>query len=273
MNWGIIGTGNMGKVLIHALIEGGVTEPRQLFIHNRTLSKAFDVKQDYPDINVCPTPEKTVKFSDIIFICVKPLDVFPLIKRIQPELNQEHCVISITSPISVQQLEEYLPCQTARIIPSITNRGLFGVTLLSFGEQIDSNLKEYLIQSCKLFSSPIIIDDEITRVSSDIISCGPAFFSYLIQRMIQAACEETDIEYDNAVELAEKMIVGFGKLIEKGYYSFENLEKKVTVKGGVTGAGIEVLEREVGDMFHKLFRATHNKYYDDQKKIMEQLST
>ncbi|MBO8156015.1 MAG: late competence protein ComER [Bacillaceae bacterium] len=272
MKWGIIGTGNMGKVLIHAFINSGVTDPGHVYIHNRTLSKAFDLKTDYPDINVCPTPEKVVSMCDIIFICVKPLDVFPLVRKIRPKLKKEQCVISITSPISVRQLEEELPCQTARIIPSITNRGLNGVTLLSFGDRIEQNLKEYLIQSCKLFSRPVIIDDSITRVASDIVSCGPAFLSFLIQAMIQAACEETDIDYDSAMELAQEMIVGYGKLMEKGYYTLENLEKKVTVKGGVTGAGIEVLEKEVGDMFHRMFQATHQKYYDDQDKILDQLS-
>ena len=43
-------------------------------------------------------------------------------------------------------------------------------------------------------SVPVTIDEKITRVASDIVSCGPAFFSYLLQRFILAAVKETEID-------------------------------------------------------------------------------
>ena len=68
MNWGVIGTGNMGSVLIDAWLTSGVVSQDNLWIHNRTLAKAFDIKDQYPSINVCTTPERVIKNADIIFI-------------------------------------------------------------------------------------------------------------------------------------------------------------------------------------------------------------
>jgi len=57
------------------------------------------------------------------------------------------------------------------------------------------------------------------------------------------------------------MFIGIGMLIEKKYYTFPELQKKVTVRGGITGEGINVLEESaMEDIFRKIFRATHNKF-------------
>jgi competence protein ComER len=271
LQWGIIGTGNMGTILIETWLTKNVINEEDLWIHNRTLAKTFDIKDRFPKINVCTAADKVVKNADLIFICVKPLQVLPLINQIKPYLHKNQCIISITSPISISELEELVPCNVARVIPSITNRSGFGVTLTTFSERMNKHLKEYIIQSLKLFSQPMEIDEDITRVSSDLVSCGPAFLSFIIQEFIHAACEYTDLEREKAIKLAEQMIIGFGKLMEDGYYTLKELQEKVTVKGGVTGAGLKVLEEELGDLFTHVLEATHKKFLEDKQNIKNQL--
>lgn len=270
MKWGIIGTGNMGKILAEAWLESGMINEDQLYITNRTLSKAFGLKEKYPGVHLCEEVNDLAKTVDLLFICVKPLDIHPLLMNISSNLSKQQCLVSITSPFAVDELEGLVPCQVARLIPSITNRALAGVSLLTFGERIDPVMKAYLLQSTKLFSKPVEIKNSITRVSSDIVSCGPAFFSYLIRRFIQAACEETEITEAEATTMMTEMMIGFGRLIEDGHYSLSTLQEKVCVKGGVTGEGIQILEREIGDMFNLLFHKTHEKYAQDKREIAEQ---
>ncbi|WP_102026963.1 late competence protein ComER [Salirhabdus sp. Marseille-P4669] len=273
MRWGVIGTGNMGSILIDAWVSKNVVDEENIWIHNRTLAKAFDIKDRYSKLNVCTTADKVVKNTDIIFICVKPLQVLPLLKQLKPYIHENHCIISITSPVSIEELETVVPCQTGRVIPSITNRAGFGVTLTTFSDKMDETLKAYLIQSLKLFSNPVDIDESITRVSSDIVSCGPAFISYLLQSFIKAAKEYANLEVEKGYKLAEQMIIGFGKLLEEGYYTLETLQEKVTVKGGVTGAGLKVLDEELGDLFLHVLEATHEKYGEDKSGVSQQLPT
>jgi len=270
MKWGIIGTGNMGTILTEAWLDSGMINQEDLYITNRTLEKAYNLKQNYPGVHVCEDAETVTEETDIVFICVKPLDIHPLLIKLEPTLSKQQCLVSITSPYAVEDLEKLVPCQVARLVPSITNRALAGVSLLTFGESVEPVMRGYLTQSCKVFSRPVEIKDSITRVSSDIVSCGPAFFSYLIQRFIQAACEETDITEEEATIMMTEMMIGFGKLIEDGHYSLKTLQEKVCVKGGVTGEGIAVLEREIGNMFNLLFHRTHHKYAKDKREIREQ---
>lgn len=263
MKIGIIGTGNMGRILIEALLESKAISPSSLTITNRTLSKAVQIQDEYKGIVIYENPSDVARNCQLIIICVKPLDVFHVIQEIRPSLSESSCVVSITSPINVDQLECVLPCSVARVIPSITNRALSGVSLFTFGKGCKEEWKRTLLALFSFISTPVEIEENVTRVASDIVSCGPAFFSYLTRRFIEGAISETKINEETATKLASEMLIGLGQLLNRGLYTLPALEEKVIVKGGITGEGIKVLESELGDVFEHLFQATHQKFAED----------
>lgn len=267
MNVGIIGTGNMGRLLVEAFIEGEAVSSSSLIMTNRTKSKALLLKDKYQDIKIGDNAAEVAAESNLIFLCVKPLDMFKILQEIHPFLTKDKCLISITSPIQTEQFEKKVPCSVIRVIPSITNRALSGVSLITYGKHCNEAWKATVEQLFAKISVPVEINEEVTRVASDIVSCGPAFFSYLLQRFIQAAVSETEIEEKVATELASQMIIGFGDLLKQGLYTLPTLLEKVCVKGGITGVGIEVLEKEMGEMFEHLFHATHEKFEEEVEKV------
>ncbi|MBB5354553.1 competence protein ComER [Anoxybacillus mongoliensis] len=271
MNIGFIGTGNMGTILIESFINGNAVKPEQLFITNRTLEKAYNIQKRYPDVHVMATNEEVAKHATILFICTKPLHMPAVLKKLRPHLTDHHCVVSITSPISIQQLESLVPCHVVRAIPSITNRALAGSTLITVSERCTEADRATIEQLFRSISRPIYIDEPITRIASDLTSCGPAFFSYLIQKFIDAAVQQTSITKEQATTLATDMIIGLGALLEQQLYTLPTLQEKVCVKGGITGAGIEVLEKEVGDLFVHVFQKTHEKFYEETEKVRQQI--
>jgi competence protein ComER len=272
MKIGMIGTGNMGKILVEAMIDGNAISPEDVFIYNRTLNKALEIKENYPNINIGSSDIEIAKETDLIFLCVKPHDMYGVAQNISPVLTKDKCVVSITSPISPSQLDTFFNCSVARIIPSITNRALAGVSLFSFGSNCTEEWKKKLEGFYEKFSTPLEIEDNITRVASDIVSCGPAFFCYLTRKFIEGAVEETEIDLETATKLASEMLIGLGELLKKGYYTLPTLQEKVSVKGGITGEGINVLERQLGDTFNQLFQATQAKYEDDKLSLKNLVS-
>jgi competence protein ComER len=272
MEVGIIGTGNMGTILAEAMLSANAVSPSSMAVTNRTKSKALMLKDKFPGISVENRAIDVATRADLVFICVKPKDVYMVLQELKPVIKKEQCVVSITSPISVTNLEKQLVCSVSRVIPSITNRAFSGVTLFSFGEQCSDAWKDNLWQLFKYISVPVEIDESTTRVASDIVSCGPAFFSYLTQRFILAAIKETKIKEDTATTLASEMLIGLGELLKKGHYTLPTLQEKVCVKGGITGEGIKVIEAELGDMFEHVFQATHRKFDEDVALIKKQFS-
>lgn len=262
----------MGRILLEAMVEGNAISPKGICIYNRTPQKALDLKREYPELTVASHFIDIAKDASLIFLCVKPHDILAVSKEIASYISTDQCVVSITSPISPKQLESILPCSVVRIIPSITNRALSGVSLITTGDRCKKEWEDKLYSILESFSTPIQIDDAITRVASDIVSCGPAFFSFLTQRFIDGAVEETKIDEETATKLASEMLIGLGELLKKGYYTLPTLQQKVCVKGGITGEGINVMEQELGYIFNHLFQATHSKYNEEKMTLQKKLS-
>lgn len=214
---GVIGTGNMGTILIEAWLEAKILNPADLIITNRTLSKALMLKEKHPGIKVAESAAEIAEQADFIFLCVKPLQINSLLQGIKQHIKRDQLVISITSPLSVSQLESAVNAPCARFIPSITNRVGSGVSLLSFSESCSKEKVSALFDLASAISAPVIIENDITRVASDIVSCGPAFFSYLAQAFIDAACQTTKIDKETATTLTENMLVGLGNCSVKGF--------------------------------------------------------
>ncbi|WP_053367203.1 late competence protein ComER [Bacillus sp. FJAT-27245] len=272
MNIGIIGTGNMGRILAEAFIDSGAVKAESLMVANRTMAKALELKKVYPGIQVAEKAEEVARHSDMVFICVKPLEIHGLLGTITSLLTKEKCLVSITSPIRTGQIETLVDCSVIRAIPSITNRALAGACLMTYGEKCDPEWKNKAFNFLSKLSTPIEIEQEYVRVSSDIVSCGPAFFSFLLQAFIEAAVKKTAIDKERATQMASTMIIGMGELLSQGHYTLPTLQEKVCVKGGITGEGIKVLEKGIGDLFYHLLDATHAKFEEDLKKAEEQYS-
>jgi competence protein ComER len=268
---GIIGTGSMGTMLVDAFLESHALQEQEITIFNRSEQKALRLKESYPKIHVASSAKEVVGQSKIIFVCVKPPQIPSLLDEIADHLQSSHLLVSITSPITVEAIEANVPSKVARAIPSLINQTLSGPSLLSFGSRCTPLDKDVLTHLLRHISEPLEISEDITRVSSDIASCGPAFFSYLTQGFIDAAVRQTNITEDEATVLATNMLIGLGKLFEEERFTLTSLQERICVPGGITGEGIDVLRNETGLMFDHLFQRTHRKYYIEKKHIEDSL--
>ncbi|MGG1573558.1 late competence protein ComER [Fictibacillus sp. NRS-1165] len=270
MKLGFIGTGNMGSILVSSFIESSAVQPSRIMVTNRTLAKAERLQSVHPKLRVGTSAEEVIRFADILFICVKPHQFYEVLSENKKFISRHKLVVSITSPISCEQIENLLDCSVARAIPSITNRALSGTSLITFGAKCHTEYKEKLLSLMSFISKPVIIDENVTRISSDIASCGPAFIGYLVQCFVDSSIKKTELTRNQATLLASEMIIGMGKLLETEVFSLPSLIEKVCVKGGITGEGIKILNEGAGDVFDKVIGRTHAKYHEECKKISEQ---
>jgi competence protein ComER len=269
MQIGFIGTGSMGRILIEAFIEAETILSSNIHASNRTSAKVEELANSYPGLHAHRSNREVAQRSDLLFLCIKPLEFKKVVDEISPYLTSEQIVISITSPVEIKDLENLLPSKVAKIIPSITNSVRSGASLMIAGERLSSKEKGLLYHLMESISQPIWIEEQYTRVSSDIVSCGPAFLSFILQQFIDAAVRERGIPKDQATALASCMTVGLGELLAQEKFSLPTLQERVCVPGGVTGAGLKVLEGEINNMFDLLFRETHHKFEEDQQGVYE----
>ncbi|WCK53512.1 late competence protein ComER [Aneurinibacillus sp. Ricciae_BoGa-3] len=266
MQYAFIGTGNMGTILIESLIESGAIHPSQIIASNRTPEKLERLANKFTELKVSHN-KNAAREASILFLCVKPHDYPVVLDEISESLTPGKIVLSITSSIGPAMLERHSHAKAARIIPSITNSACSGASLITFGSRIDASDKQILLRLFSTISKPIEINEDITRISSDLVSCGPAFFSFLVQRYIDCAVKETNISKDQATSMITEMLIGLGKLLEEGRYTLPALQEKVCVPGGVTGIGLEVLDKTTDQTFERLIEATHQKFKTDIEEV------
>lgn len=272
MKVGFIGTGSMGSILIEALIQSGALQPHDITVSNRTESKARKLQQRYAGLNIARLNAETVAQSDIVFICVKPLEFKRVIDEISSTVKPEHIIVSITSPVFVHHLEQQLNCKIAKVIPSITNSVCSGASLCIFGSRMQSEDREMLEGLLGFISMPQMIDEHYTRITSDLSSCGPAFICYFLEKFIDAAVQETGLSEDDATQLASHMLLGTGKLLTSGHFTPASLQQRVAVPNGITAEGLRLMSDHLDGMFNQLIRTTHAKYEDDIVKLEEMFS-
>ncbi|NHN30975.1 late competence protein ComER [Paenibacillus agricola] len=267
MKVGFIGTGSMGRIMIEAFIQSGALHPGQITITNRTIAKAEQLAMIYPGLQLSHSNVDVTLQSDILFICVKPLEYKTVLVQIKEHIKQLQILVSITSPVLIRHLEELLPCKIAKVIPSITNYVSSGAALCIYSERMTNADIEVLERLLSHISSPIRVAETHTRISSDLSSCGPAFLSLFLQKFIDAAVEETGMSKVDATLLASEMLLGTGKLLTTGGFTPLTLQQQVAVPGGITAEGLRIMEKELRGMFNNLIRTTHNKYDEDVAKV------
>jgi len=271
MQIGFIGTGSMGSILVESLLTSKALRPENIILSNRTPSKAERLAARYPGVTVASSNAEVAQNANVLILCVKPFEYKQALEQLTSWLSADHLLITITSPIRLSQLEEWVPCAVARVVPSITNAACSGISLCEFGSRITEQQREWMLSLLSNISRPVEVSETFLRVASDISSCGPAFLSFILQQMIADAVEETGISHEAATYLAAQMLVGMGELLKQEIFTLPTLQERVCVPGGITGEGLVALKQSIPGVFRSVFRRTHAKFAEDQEQMKEHL--
>ncbi|MFC4076787.1 late competence protein ComER [Salinithrix halophila] len=273
MTVGFIGTGSMGRTLIEAFIQAGKLKPADILAANRTKAKAALLAKNHPGLRVAHSNRQLAEESPCIFLCIKPKEYRAVLEEIKDVVRPNQIVVSITSPVMIRDLEEWVPAKVAKIIPSITQAVLSGNSLFVPGSRLTEEDQEMLWDLFSTVSRPLVIEERHTRIASDLASCSPAFLANLLEKLADAAVEETKIPPEAARSLVTQMAHGLGRLLTEGGFTLESLQDRVAVPGGITREGLNLLDQDVGPVFNRLIRLTHAKYDEDVQQVQHSLCT
>lgn len=268
MELGIIGTGSIGGMLTRAWLSSGQLE--RVHLYNRSPDKVAALAAPYGERAVVhPSAEALVTATPWVILCVKAEDARAILPTIARLLPTDGLLVSTNSALSLYELESLLPCYVAKLIPSVTQEVAAGALLLMSGprlvqsEQVGSHTLARLRDALSAIGSPYEIPEDALRVYSDMTSCGPAFLAQWLHAFAHAASER-GVPLQIAQKLLSDMAFGVGKLCQSGY-RLEDITQRVAVPGGVTSAGIKVLDEAVVGVFERLLDTTAKRQEDIAK--------
>lgn len=260
MKIGIIGYGSMGKMILEKFIETKTMEQEKLFVSNRTYDKIMGLNRIYPKLNICRNNIDAVKDADMVFICVKPLEIKIVLSEIINDIKNDCHIISLNGSVLFKQLEQI--CQNkkiSKIIPSVTAEVNKSVTLICHNNHVDYDDKNILRKLIGCFGSFVELPETEIGMGSELTSCMPGFIGAIFKVIADDAGKHTVINKEQIMQMVIETLYGTGKLLFEKGMAFEELIDRVATKGGITEEGTKIIEEKLPGIVNGVFEKTLEK--------------
>ena len=259
--FGFIGTGSMGSMLIRHFIRTGVASPHEIAACSKTGVSARALA-DETGISARDSCRDVAEGADVVFICVRPLDVHDVLSEIRGSLSREILIISIAGCVTLADLAAWsVPgARCARIIPSVTAEEHSGISLVAWGSWVTPEDKELVFSLFSAIGTPVEIEEKHIEVYSDLTSCAPALFAAMMQEYAAAAVRKEGVPPALAEYLVRHTLIGTAWLLASKDTGFDSVISRVATRGGITEEGVKVLRNRLPSVYDELLEATLAKH-------------
>ena len=255
MNIGFIGSGKMAEAIIAALIDRGAVEAPAILASDVSAERRAHMERRY-GIRATGCNTEVVGPARVVFLAVKPQQLDDVLRELAPHVSAEHLVISIAAGRRTAHVESRLPRgRVIRVMPNIACLVGAGMSVLTRGSRAgagDAEVVRNLLRSCgEVVELPEECFDAVTALSGS----GPAFFAYLLDRLVDGAVAE-GLPRADALILAEQTMLGTARLLIEHKMAPAELADAVTSAKGTTAEGRKILETAtVAEILRQTIRA------------------
>lgn len=255
MNIGIIGYGSMGKMLLEKLIEAkNICD--ELYISNRNIDKINNLNKI---VNVCKENSELAKKTDVIIICVRPMDIKSVLEDIKKTVRDETIIISLNGSVSFETINKIIVHKMAKVIPSVTAEINRSQTLMCFNEHITTSDKEKISRIFKCMGNVIELPENELGMGSELVSCMPGFIASIFDVMCLSAKKHTSISEQQIIKMVLDTLCASGELMVGKEMTFNDIVTRVATKGGITEEGTKVIYEKFPEIADELFHKTLEK--------------
>lgn len=222
MKIGIIGVGKIGTAIARGLRNSSF----RLFLYDKVgVSQEFQMYA----VDSC---EELVNNSDVIFVAVKPKDVYDVLTDIS-DLSKDRLVVSVAAGIRSDVIKKFVR-RWARVMPNIPLEQREGVVAIYSS---DSNDSELLAEIFKDLGKTYIVnsDDEID-IFTAVSASGPGYLAVLMESF-EDAIVRAGLPRQIAREISAQTFLGTAKLILSGK-SPSQIKDEVMTPAGTTAEAI-----------------------------------
>ena len=240
---GFIGCGKIGSAIIRGMVRSGLVPASCIAASDTAMEKPQELEREL-GISAAVDNTSLVKFSDIVFLAVKPVNIAPVLKETSEYLSGK-VVVSIAAGWTTERLRAFLP-QDARLLRAMPNTPLMvgqGMTVLS----LDGNLKEEESAFIKSIFSSLgkveMLPEWLMDAATGVSGSGPAYF-YMFIGLLAGAGEAAGIPRETALQMAAQTALGAAKMVLDTGKSPQSLCNEVCSPGGTTIEAVASFEKD-----------------------------
>lgn len=266
-NFGFIGFGSMAKMLINGLIKYSKVSPSAIFVTRKDKSRLNEIKETFNEVCILETCSDIAKSVDVIFICVKPMEIKSVLSEIAPFITSKH-IVSLAGTVSIKNLQSVYNGKISIMIPSITSEIGCGTSLVCHNEHVTEDDAAFFEKSISPFGKVKYVDDKDIGFAAELTSCAPGFIASIFSHFSKIALQHTSAFTVNEInEMIVTTLYATSKLSLETEMSFEQIIDRVATKGGITQEGVIVFDDNLPQVFNDMFEKTLAKRRIVEEKV------
>jgi pyrroline-5-carboxylate reductase len=252
MTVAILGTGQMGSVLVASLLRKGTVTANRLRSTVKHSARATEMSKKL-GIQVTTDNVTAVRGAHLVFICVKPQHIAELLAEIRGAVSPEAAVISIATAVTTDSIERILgEHRVVRAMPNTACRVGAGMTALCRGRHADAVAMRDAEMIFAAMGRTVEVDEALMNAATGLSASGPAFV-YIILEALAEGGVRAGLPRDVSMLLATQATLGAATMVLETGQHPAMLKEEVTTPAGCTIDGI--LELEAGGIRATLIRA------------------
>lgn len=242
MRLGIIGCGKMGRALLEGVLDAKLVGPKDVMAFD-SYGPSMKAVSEELGVGPCSNAEALSKDSDVILLCVKPLDLIPLLEALG-EAVEGKLLISIAAGVKISTMEKAVPrARVVRVMPNtpaLVGRGASAFAVGDSASTDDGQIAAKLLGSVGVVREvPEKLLDAVTGLSGS----GPAYVYTVIEALADGGVRMGLSKVD-ALALAAQTVAGAAEMVLQTGEHPAVLRDQVTSPGGTTIAGLATLEEK-----------------------------
>jgi pyrroline-5-carboxylate reductase len=242
MKIALIGGGNMGEVIVSAVLSKGISTPHEIQASDISETRRQYLKQKY-GIRVSPTNSDAINGADVVIMAIKPQNLAEVLTGLTGKLKPAQLVLSIIAGARIATIRDGLRYSCiVRSMPNTPAQIGEGMTVWTATKEVSDLQKQTARSILGIMGKEIYVEDEkAIDMATAVSGSGPAYFFLFVEALTDAAVA-TGLPRDKAKEMVLQTMIGAGHLIEKSGKEPAELRKMVTSPGGTTAEAIRVFE-------------------------------
>ena len=256
----LIGGGNMGEVMLSAILNKGLSTPEAVWVSDINDARLKHLEQKY-SVAVTNNNRQAVGKGDIVVLAIKPQNLAEVTAELSGQLKPTQLVLSIVAGARIDTLRQGLNHRNiVRVMPNTPAQIGYGMSVWTATAEVTEAQKGWVSLMLGTMGREIYVDDEkYLDMATAISGSGPAYFFLFVESLIESAVH-IGLPRDVAEELVLQTMLGSGHLIQKSGKPPAELRRIVTSPGGTTAEAISEFERgEFSKLVMQAVTAAYNK--------------
>ena len=240
MDIAVLGTGNMGKALISALL-GAYGDSVHIFAHDENKSALEGV--DARAVRLEPSKWDS---PDALIICIKPAGFKDLLPELKTLFNQKFnpLVISVAAGVSISFMKKSLGetirvCRGMPNTPAIIAEGMSAYSMADNCSETDWETVSKIFSAC---GKVLAVDEKLMDAITGLSGSGPAYVYTFIEALAEGGVA-AGLSFSVALEAAVQTVIGAARMVEKTNEHPSVLKSRVVSPGGTTASALMAMEQ------------------------------